>query len=213
MKKAFLVGLLAAVAVATNAHAWTIRDTHEAMEPDENLAPITFRNVEWDDDSVTALKKLIDADGLTEDDYSINEKKTSIVVWSYQIISGQKVMTGLFFGDNGEPLHLATYSFYGEHSTAQQYYLDFCELYEALVSIYGEPTLNADQWVTDTYMGDESHYGEGLVSGCMSFHRGWMACDGSAVAINISGDNGVLETFAITYTAPGFEYPPIDTGL
>lgn len=201
MRKMIVAGLIVATMASANVGAWTIADTYDAMAPDENLAPIKFRGLEWG----MTREQVKQSEGLT-DEVPYYESDWLINVFD-STVAGKDAFCLFYFSQETGGLDRGHYILSEEHGNNQLYYMDFTDLYEALVSIYGEPTLNADQWITDTYVGDEQHYGDAVANGHVSFWRGWKARDGSAVVSFLTGDNGEIGERGIFYIAPGYVFP------
>lgn len=198
MKKALIIGLLVSVAVATNAHAWDIFDTFAAMEPQADIPPITFRGLDWFSD-VDAIFEHLYSEGFTNDDMTI--VGDNILTVEYKV-AGFKATGGYTFDPDTGLLVVGFYDFLEEHTDEQQYYLDFLELQEALCSVYGDVTMVDDQWINDLYKDNEPKYGMSVQTGKTIFCRGWKASDGSAVILEMSGDNYDIFT-SICYFSPG----------
>lgn len=213
MKKAFIVGLIAAAIAATNAQAWTFWDTYDAMDPQLEKDPITFRGLEWGIGLDTVHDAVI-KDGITEDNCTYNAD-TNILAASPYTVAGLKMAAVYMFDDNDD-FYVASYIVMEKHPNDQQYYLEFLELQDKLTSIYGEITLNDDQWLNSYDKEDEEFYGLTVASERAELCRGWKASDGSAVILRMSGQDYVIVT-QIFYISPdphsGKSYEPDTDGL
>lgn len=207
MKKALIVGLIAAAMASANVQAWMYVDTYYAMEPQADIEPITFRNLEWGSDKETVYASIL-ADGISESDCSYNEENRMFIASPYKV-AGMNMLT-IYMLDKNESLYAASYVVQEKHTNGQQHYLDFLELQEKLTSIYGEITMYDDQWISKVHQDDsEDKYGFDISMGYVIFCRGWKASDGSAVIIEISGDNGKTGT-QIFYISPDATFPAPD---
>lgn len=210
MKKTLLVGLIAAVAISTNAHAWSAVDTYLAMEPQEDIQPIKFRGVAWGTLMDEVISEVITPD-MEDEDYYADYEEMYLYVDSYTV-AGKEMSAIYNFDPDNEEFHMGTYLSKEKHSNKQQYYLDFLDLQDALTEVYGEMTINDDQWITDTYKGREDMYGIGIAHGNMILCRGWKASDGSAIVLFEAGDNSEIN-LVIMYFSPYVYFTPNTDGL
>ena len=207
MKKALIIGMAIAMAASSVIYAHGASEFYQRMDPQEDIAPITFRNLEWGATKQEVHDAVI-ADGISESNYSYNQDETMAIASSYRV-AGMN-MNAVYMFDENNLLYTALYDVQEKHTKDQQYYLDFVELQEKLTSVYGEPTLVDDFFLNDYYKEDEDEYGFNISAGGIVFSRGWKASDGSAVVLKISGDNFEIHTL-IYYIAPDAPIPTPDT--
>ena len=207
MKKAFIIGTMIAMALSSAIYAQGAAEIYSAMDPQENIPPITFRNLEWGA-TKEEVREAVLADGINESNYSYNQDETMAIASSYRVAGLN--MDAVYMFDENDQLYTALYDVKEEHVDDQQYYLDFLDLQEKLTMVYGEPTLVDDFCLDDYYMEDESEYGFNISAGELVFSRGWKASDGSAVVLKIFGDNFEIHTY-IYYVSPEAPIPTPDT--
>lgn len=203
MKKALIIGLIAAAMAAANVQAWELADTYNAMEPQEGMKPIKFRGLEWGA-SGEDVGYLLVTEGFTPDDVIIPEEPGPDALFVPYEVAGLQMLGGYAFDEN-QKLVIGMYSSMEKHSKAQLHYLDFLTLQNAITSVYGEMTLNDDQWITDVYKDSEDLYGQGVALGNMVLVRGWKDSEGAAIILSMEGDNGEVSV-VVYYVAPGMEF-------
>lgn len=211
MRKTVIAGLIASIAIATNAYAGIVDETYVAMEPQENIQPIRFRGLEWGAYAGPTFLDVITPDMVADEDYYFDTEEMYLYVGSYSV-AGHDMCAIYWFTPEDEQLYMGTYLSTEKHSNKQQYYLDFLDLQESLSAVYGEVTLSNDNWITDVYKGYEDKYGTGICMGNMEFCRGWKSSDGAAVVLYIGGDNGNIN-LALYYFAPFMEFESKTDGL
>lgn len=203
MKKVFIIGMIVAAMTTANVQAWEFYDTYNAMEPQENVKPIKFRGLEWycSTDDVTDL---LLSEGKTSDDVSVHD--TADILMTDYVVAGFDMLGAYAFGED-ESFTTGIYESQEKHIIHQEYYDDFLTLQDALISVYGDVTLNDDQFYLDSIKGDEDLYGVNVAFGAMSLSRGWMDADGAAIVLTMTGEDGSVD-IAIYYLAPGLSFSP-----
>lgn len=203
MKRAFAIGMMVAALVATNAHAWGFYDTYNAMEPQESVPPIRFRGLEWfcsPDD----VADLLLSEGVTADDLIEPEDSDADITFVVYEVAGMQMVGGYLFDDDLTFI-MGMYQSMESHVIFQEYYDEFLKLQDALIYLYGDVTLNDDQFYLDYYKDKEDSYGIGVAFGQMSLSRGWMDADGAAIVLTMTGADKSVD-IVIYYIAPEMSF-------
>lgn len=192
MKKAILSFFLIIIVVGLLCTTVFADSTTESKKEE-----IKFRDYEWGTSLSEILEKEITSSMIENEDYIIQDNQFAI---ANQNVAGYDCFIIYEFNEK-EELIRGTYMLTEEHSNEQQYYKDFKDLANKLISVYGEPdTDNREIWYNDTYKDKPNKQGLAITVGDLEITYQWYDKQGNYLAYMIYGDNYRCST-ALVYNS------------
>ncbi len=180
MKKALVILMAFLFAALVFGCSSAVSDTDDGImqtTTPEIKTGTDFRNAAWG----MSADEVIATEGHQPDD-----KEKDAILYTDKEVAG--LDAAVLFQFNSDQLISGSYIIKEVHTNENAYIDDYNQLKEALISKYGEPTVDQIVWKDELYKDDPSEYGFAVSLGDLIYATSWPTQTGE-IGLVLSGDN------------------------